>query len=355
MRFMKNAMLLGLVAAFAAVLAVPAIASANWTKEGGNLSNQVQWSEDGLPLADSQSISFQGPIAFEGEWGGVECDITLNGTASPGGGGSISEASVSAPSCAIDPTLEFYGCKSVSSVTADQLPWPAVTARSGGQKAIYLGVNLTYTFSGGIICKALGPVTVTGLVVAKPDDADGIGSVTLSGVVGAETKYSEPTSYVSGSLNVTPSGAYGLMTTNTVALSGTLGWEGELGSMSCSINGNLALEPGTEGALTSLDWSSCWLGGGYEAVCGAVESVTSGSLPTTVVNEGSKIRISDFSLTIDYTKCGNENVTGTLYATPNDSEEISSTSLSGVLKSNGTTDKTWSGSVNWSPAGVYGL
>lgn len=352
MRSIKRMLLFGFTAALMMALAIPAVATAaNWTKEGKELAySQQQWTSNGLPLTESKPITLQGTIGSEGE---VECSMTLSGTVGPGFKGTITEASTSLSSCVLGAVPQFYGCKSVSSVTANELPWPAVAARSGGEKAVYLGVNLTYNLKGGIFCPKW--LTATGLLVAKPDNANAIGSVTLSGTTNISISNGESySSEALGTLNVSP-GTYGILTTDVVALSGSLGSVGEESSLSCTVNGLLALDKGSEGKLISLKWSSC-ANPLNELACGAIKSVTTGSLPMSAIDEGTKIKFPEFSFTIKYEHSGcDEYVSGALFATPDKVGAISSTSLSGTLKSNGSTSKTWSGSVNWTPAGVYGL
>ena len=156
MRSTSRIFLLALSALSVTAMAVPTLASAEWTKEGKALEAypDMQWSNQGLPLTEAKSITLQGPMKFSGEWGNVECPMTLNGTIGTGGVGTISEVSANLASCVISGGAKAIGCKTVGSVTANELPWPAAAARSGGSEGYLLpaGVSLSYALEGGIFC-----------------------------------------------------------------------------------------------------------------------------------------------------------------------------------------------------------
>jgi hypothetical protein len=71
--------------------------------------------------------------------------------------------------------------------------------------------------------------------------------------------------------------------------------------------------------------------------------------PWSVTDTGSTIKIAAASITFNYTSCSRGG-SGELVATPDKTSAISSTVLSGTLSG-----RAWSGSLSWTPAGVYGL
>jgi hypothetical protein len=163
-----------------------------------------------------------------------------------------------------------------------------------------------------------------------------------------------------GSSNWTQEGEP-LLEGRQVDFEGDLGWVSSLGGMKCATAGALYLQPGTEGEVAGIGFEGCELTGGYASSCGAndVKSVTPVGFPWTIVNEGGSIQIPDFAVTVK-SKSGNclknmDPVEGELTAAPNDATAISSTTLSGMVGNESTGSKLWEGTLNWLPAGVYGL
>jgi hypothetical protein len=203
-------------------------------------------------------------------------------------------------------------------------------------------------------CKSGLEFSTTGTLVGTPDNSGAISSLAQSGT--GSSSLGGSVNYGGGELtplSVTPAAKYGIIgATRNVAVSGNLQWNSENGGIACTVDGNLALEAGDEGKVTSLDWSNCKPSGAY-AFCGSVASVTSNSLPWSVVDQGATIQITGVDFTVN-NGCS-DTFTGELTATPDNASAISSTSLSGTLLRNGSVNTMWSGSLNWTPSGVFGL
>jgi len=340
-----------------AALAVPAMASASvWTKEGvpislGTGGKTPAWTNEGELLSGTTSVSLNGPVKFSSIIGTIECSLSASGTISEPNSGSISTASVTG--CKLGGALKE--CE-VTSATAAGLSWSLTPQELSGVKSISLpGMSIAYEFKACFVSE----LTFSGNVTATPNDSGAIGSLSLSGTV---TSKQGTKATASGSLSVTPSGKLGI--TNQywgpeVKLDGNLGYSNTFpGGVSCPVDGTIKLVGGTdEGAITALAWDAeaCSLGGSLPASCEKVTSVTSKLLPWPVINEGTSIRITEFPISINFSKCGSKTFQGELTATPDKVGAISSTSIAGFLETGSGGEQLWGGSLSWTPAGVYGL
>lgn len=360
----KSMLTLAFAAMVAIALAVPALASANWTENGKELSGSQQWSKDGAPLNEAGVLSLAGPFGWSSPNGGIQCSsatgsITLNAGS---GAGQLTELTVDPSSCKITGGFVFFGCQKITSVSA-ALPSGVTATESGGvRKIVISGAAINYKLEGTEGCQiAMPEMTVSGDIVATPDNGGSISTLTLSGTAsyfahsGGKVTFSGKGNFSAASpLSVSPAAKYGIIPSAFVSVSGTAGFTSPDGSLTCSVNGTLTLKPGTEGQITSLNWSSCSFSGAMVFACGGTSAtVTSNSLPWTIVNQGSSIKIANVQLSIKGTGCSTV-ASGELIATPNKASAISSTSLSGTLSTFGA-NRAWSGSLNWTPAGVYGL
>jgi hypothetical protein len=206
-----------LLAVTAAVLAVPAVASANWTQESKELGG-LQWTQEGSALGSEGSMSLSGTLKLSGSLMTLSCPITTNVDLSPGNSGTASGTSVSAAGCgAIEAGTVKALCGKegkVTSVTPVSQPWGVVASEAGGKPALTInGGKLLYKFAypDG---KACVEFTLTGNLTATPENAEAIGASTISGsmVTGSNTVSA------SGTLNATPAGKYGVTSKKFVAM-----------------------------------------------------------------------------------------------------------------------------------------
>jgi len=359
---MKSVKIMLLLALSSAALAVPTMASASiWTKEGVQtpFNEYPAWSDEGAPLDEATSISLSGTFKFSSAVaGGIQCTLSTSGTLTPVLYGQITSASISAPSCTTSGPLAT--CK-VDSTSMGSLPWDSTATEKSGVKSISVtGVSITYKLvsAKGGACGVTPEVTLTGGFTATPDNSLAMTTLTPSGTM----KVGSSNVTMSGSLGVTPSGKLGIITlkeTHEVELNGSLGYTSALeGGVNCPVAGTIALVGGTnEGAITALAWDAekCTLSG-PKATCGKVTSVTTNSLPWSVVNEGTSIKINVGQFTINYSNCAPQSFAkGELTATPDKVSAISSTAISGQFETGGGGLRSATGSLNWTPAGVYGL
>ncbi len=357
MRSIRTMLLLALAAMAAAALAAPGFAAASeWTKEGKPLGQAIEpvFTDGGLPLeAESSPVSLEGKIKFSSStWGSEECTLSAKATLGTNGVGQISEAALSLPSCKTAGTLA--AC-TVTSATAGSLPWP-LTATS---ESIVVGTNVTFKFEGKFC--PVTEETLSGGFYATPDNTKAMNSLTLSGAVNTSLQAGK-TKNVTGSLSVSPGGRYGVGQVAAVNLTGAhLSFSsGMIGSVECSFSGKIALRPGSGGTVQSIEWGKCSTGGGLNTC--TVSSVTSKNLPWSLLDEGTRIGISNVSFKINFEGafCPYSffEAEGTIYATPDKTSAISSVTLAGTLTTHtgGSEFKgSWTGSSSWSPAGVYGL
>jgi len=352
MRSIKKMLLLASAVAVVVAFAAPAAASAsNWTKNGSAITG-VHWTDNGAALGGGGgSVNLAGTMSVGGELGTLTCPVSIDMSLSAGSSGLATKFSGTPSGCKIGGLIASY-CSEVTAISANT-PWGVSATEVSGKPVIKINsATVTYKLAGGASCAEVGDVSVAGTITATPNDAAKIASVSLSGKMAMSTStigyFSD--AGVSGTLNATPSGKYGISNKENVAVSGTIGWNGELGQTTCQVNGTIALEPGSEGKLTALSASGCTSSGTIAYSCGS-GGWMSPSMPWTLVDNGTSIAIKNVSIG----SCGfAKPFTGELKATPDKVGAISSTTLSGTLNSGGI-NVAWSGSLNWTPAGVYGL
>jgi hypothetical protein len=360
---MRSIKIMLLIAMAAMALAAPTMASASvWTEKGvplgaGDGGKAPAWTNEGELLGEATSISLNGTYKFTGIGGDTGCTLSAGGTLSPGGSGQITSASISALSCTTGGPIA--SCKVDSTSTAG-LPWGLTATEKSGVKSISAtGVSITYKLVGskGGAC-VLPEITVTGGFTATPDDSLAIKNLALSGTMKTKTGTNVT---VSGSQSVTPSGKLGIAYEywgREVALDGNLVYTNVNEVVNCPVDGTIVLVGGTnEGAITDLAWDAegCSVGGAFSVQCGNVTSVKNSLMPWPVYDEGSAIRISEFPIRVNFSKCGSKTFKGELTATPNNKYAISSTSIWGILETGSGGKQSWGGSLSWTPAGVYGL
>jgi hypothetical protein len=151
----------------------------------------------------------------------------------------------------------------------------------------------------------------------------------------------------------------------TASLEGPLKFSYGSGSIECTLNATLVLEPGNVGHITGpaiAPGSGCKATGAIATICGGFEEATVEGPPwsaTAVKREGSsKVSIGEVDLDLAFEGgpyCpGDLHVSGGMTATPDDSDGISSLSLSGTLSTTlGSTSV--SGALAVDPAGEYGI
>jgi hypothetical protein len=362
MRSIRKAAILIAAAAVVAIVAVPAMASAsNWTKEGSELKGLV-WSQEGSTLGAEGSLGVSGKLRLgSAALGNLECPVSATISLNPNSGsGQLKEFSASAGSCTMTGLLKET-CGSVTSLTIPSEPLSVTATESGGKPVIT--TNEEFGFS----AQLAGPscpenFLYVGKLTATPDNAAAMSSVSLSGtfksyaLVGG-TFYGLGNTSASGTLSASPAGKYGISKQRTVKIAGTIGWISSYGSMSCPVNGTVTLEPGSEGTLSSLSKGAgeCAGSGMILSTCGKATSVSSGATPWALTDQGTSIKITGVSITFGYAskECA-ETWSGELLAGVDSTTAISNMTPSGTLHS-GIGNRSWSGSLNWSPAGVYGL
>jgi hypothetical protein len=354
MRSIKTMLLLAFAAVAATALVAPGLATASeWTKEGlpfGVVDDPV-FTDGGMPVeATSEPVSLNGKLKFSnGAGGSVDCTISAKATLGANGAGQISEAGISG--CKAGGALAYC---TVTSATANSLPWPL----NATTQSIIVGVAITYKYQGQY-CPT-PEETISGAFVATPDNTDAISSLTPSGTVNSVSTMGKFSKTASGSLSVSPAARYGVGKVAAIDLSGgTLTFlSGVIGSVEChSLAAQLALKPGSEGTVRSFG-ATCYGATGWIGSCN-VTSTTANGLPWNVLDEGTRIKVSNFSLKLNVESnpsCPNPiYVEGTLYLTPDDTGSISNVDPSGTLKMNGIGVTTVGEPLDWSPAGVFGL
>jgi hypothetical protein len=359
-----------LLACTAVAFLAPAAASASWNAEGeavygDEYSEQLVWSQDGIPLTgEAGPFDMEGRFHWAGGLGEVDCPVELSGSLNPGSSGQIDKFTISAEGCEMSGVVSEV-CTEVGSVTPTEMPWSVSTGGTDAKRSIAIeGIEMVYEFVGGE-CGSGFPIEFSGNLTATPDDAEEIGSVSLTGELASDYGH---VAMLDSELSVDAPGgveSYGIFNQGssnfTVDVSGALGWNGASGSMSCPVDGQLAVRSGNEAMLTSLVWDAakCELSGAIAFTCGVngVASVVSKKLPWPVVINGGKLTITEFPLEIRHANgCAGDLLTsGQMTATPNKAPAISSTALEGELSTGGAGNLKWAGSLGWSPAGVYGF
>ena len=181
MKRTRIARLLALSAVTAAVLALPAFASA------------AEWTVEGEPLLEEQSIELEGTYGFESGYGSFQCDVRGEATLTPGDEGEVTDLELLAPcqgsflGCKVDPALET--------------PW-SLEARA--TDVFVAEAKETWTLPGCFY----PPLSFEGSIVMTPDDPEAVSSFALSGVL-LDTITHLPV-YASGELAVTPAATYGV-------------------------------------------------------------------------------------------------------------------------------------------------
>jgi hypothetical protein len=354
MRSIKKMLLLALTAIAAVAFAVPAMASAaNWKQEGSELTG-VAWTQEGATLASGGSLSLSGTLTMNNvSYGSVSCPVTAVASLNPqSNSGQLTEFTATPAGCKLTGPLK-EACTGVISMSIPG-SMPGVTAtESGGKTTIATGEFGLMVKLSGANCPENW--LYAGSLVATPNNAAAIGSVSLSGSFNQYAHYSGALNSfgkatASGTLTASPSGKYGISKQRTVKVSGDIGWAAGGSFMTCTVTGTIVLEPGSEGKLTSLALSKSGGCLGAYPTCPKPEAVAIGA-PWNLSDQGTSIAMTGVSITFDTagTEC-DVTASGGLTATPDNTSAISSTSLSGTMGG-----RTWSGSLNWSPAGVYGL
>lgn len=358
MRSIRTALVLAAAMMVAVAFAIPAVASAsNWKKSGEELTGYV-WQQEGNTLEGSGSLALSGnmKITAGSGLGSIECPTTATATFSTGRYGSLKEVAVSPVGCKLTGIIG-EAC-TISSVTVPSQPWAVSIEESAGKPVVSTTEEVTFLvqFSGS----GCPPNwKFTGRLNMSPDVSSSISSVSLSGTFKTYIEYKGSYTYqgtgpVSGTLGASPAKKYGVSKQRTVAVTGNLGWETPTeGSMNCGVSGTVVLEPGSEGHFTALKTTVCEFSGYIKSLCGTLP-VTINSMPT-VVDQGTSIAVKNISISVWNGECGYPApFIGELQAAPDSTNVISYTNLSGSLSTEGVPRK-WTGKLNWSPAGVYGL
>jgi hypothetical protein len=337
---MKSIRTMLLFAVAAAVLAVPATASAaNWKKEGKELG--LHWTQEG-------SLELEGDLSWGSHAGNVSCPVTGDVSLSGETGGEISDMTVtSIGGCNADGEIasQCTGDSVTSIDIDDSIP---ITPKEVASEWV-IDVSsfwIVYQLEGGPCDEAFDAFIVSGAQIATPDNSGAISSLDLSGPLkwsgfkGGQIDYAWGTS----SFDVSPAGEYGITNERNVDVEGNIRWDSQdMGSVNCSLDGTFVLEAGSTGQFISTP-SGCT---GTSAIYGTCTGLTTNS--PTLINDGTHITIQSIELTGTGQAC-NLSVSGNLRATPDRTGAISSVALSGTLGG-----RPWTGTLNWTPAGVYGL
>jgi hypothetical protein len=357
MRSIRTMLLLALAAMTAMALVAPGLASAaNWKQGGKELQGGLTWTENGGTLAgEGGSLSLAGNFKLNGPVGIVDCPVNAAVSLDPlSASGELDEFQVEAVNCELG---GFIGsvCTEVASVVSEGPASVGVTGPAGSPTIAIDDLKLNYTFKGGLCTEEPEVWYETnsvyyGPLIATPNNPKAIGSVSWSGKM---VDVTGGVNSISGTMAASPAGKYGIAPNGTIAVSGTIGWENSFGSMSCPISGTGTLEPGkSEGKLSVQQAGNCqW--GGWIASCG-IKSV-SFNQPWTIIDQGSYASVKGISIGVYENGCGLPvPFSGELKATPDKTTAISYTTLTGKLDSGGM-EVSWSGQLNWTPAGAYGL
>jgi hypothetical protein len=369
----RTALVIGVMALFACVLATPA--SAVWTHKGKG------------ELKENASIALKGTVTLTTSAGNVACPAEIGGTlTASSSSGHVGSFTVSKPSeCDLTGSLAaICGTNGVTKVektgtwtlTADETD---ITVSS---------IDLDYTLAGCLIPS----FRVQGSSTASLDKASAIGSATLSGTQTLYNSLGEASGSgeLKGTLAVTPAGTYGvkavplvetkwtdndehLGTDGKLTLAGTFSFSGAGGSISCSATIKLLLESSTveeegpEGEIESFTVSSptsCDVTGGYATTCGtnSISGVEQTGTATLTATE-EDITISGLSLDYKFKECAitSLRVEGNPTVSVSTPEKISSATFSaGSLQLyNAESEKVGTasagGSASASPSGTFQL
>ena len=359
MRSIKT-MLLALVALAVTAFAAPAVAGAEeWTFEGKNLGNSMEpvFTDEGFPIKEGAgNVGIQGTILFQGGKGGIECTLNANATLGVNSGeGSINEASISPESC--DTSGGLNPC-TVTSATMKQLPWQLIATKNG----IVTGLEIEFKLTGGFFCLTKED-TVVGAYFLTPDNTKAMSTLTPSGAVESTYKHGSKnyvTEFVtvSGELDVTPAGRYGMEKTVAVGLSGGfLEWSfgGGLKTLKCGVIADQALTAGGTGQIKSFESVGPCSKSGFWS-CN-VDGLTQINQYWPIQNEGTKVKLEGVKFLVELSgsggNCNDFQVEGSFDATPPAGQ------INGIkeVMVSGTTSAGDSlfGQLFWTPSGVYGL
>lgn len=355
-------MLLAVLAALA--LVIPAAASASqWVESGTPITEPLEWTDGGTTLTGEQAISLEGPIKFSNATsGGVECSYVASGTLSAGSEGVLSEfAPISLGGCKLNGAAKT-SCLSVTSATIYSW-WPLeVAEKSAGVHSMTIKMGkIVFTFQpkegeAGKLCPAQIELT-GGSITATPDNEKSMSSVSLTGPVSGGKLGNFNTT---GTLAVKPAARFGAVRReNVAALSGSIRYSNaSWGSVECAVTGSLTLRPGEKGEVTAMSSKagSCGVSGvALITECGSTATAVFKELPWSVSITASKaINIAKFPFEVQFSKGCIWKMNGEMLATPNNTSAIASTTLSGTLTGEPFPMK-WTGSLNWSPSGKYGI
>jgi hypothetical protein len=351
MRSIRTAALLAAAALVAVAFAVPAVASAaNWKQNGQEVSG-LTWTQEGLTLASSGNLALSGTTTLQsGALGTISCPTTVNLSLSPGnGGGQLTEFVATPSGCKLGGLLKSI-CTKVTAMTMTE-PVP-VTAKEVSGKTV-IASNEAFSF----LVKIEGagcPESwlFVGKLNATPDSTSGIGSVALGGEF--ETYYYSGGEFhtgfgkvaATGTLSASPAGKYGISAQRLVKVTGSVERASGLEGVTCAVTGTIALEPGSSGKLLSLSNAGpCGIGW-----CNP-SSINVGT-PWTLSNTGSAIKATGVSWSGSGCVGTISGVETTMSV--DKTSAISSTSFSFETKVFGINHK-YNGTLNWNPAGIFGL
>jgi hypothetical protein len=194
---LKKIMVLASMAVTAVAFAAPAIASAEWT----DATKKVE-----VP----REVSFTGPAAFTGGIGGITCNNThATATLTPGSTATVNSFIVTNPTTECTETGGLAFC-TTHSVTSTGNPW---TAHTNTVDITITGVKIDNTMSGAFC--PYHELTLKGDVTVTPDNPH---AATLGHLGGTMGVYNGTTTAfvqnvtVSHTVNVSPSGTYGITT-----------------------------------------------------------------------------------------------------------------------------------------------
>jgi len=191
----KMLLLVSAVAALAALS--PAVASATWFMEG-------------KAITKNESLQVKGSAAFEGETGGIKCNMVAEGSLTAGTTTGTTQFAVDGTptaACVTQGLLALAGCK-VETVQITGLPWTVHKTSTQTIDVTTGAIHNTLVKSTGAACT---PHTITldaGTVSLHVLEAEmnAISKGTLSGTLQSSIGEVE----VEGSGNVTPAGTFGL-------------------------------------------------------------------------------------------------------------------------------------------------
>lgn len=142
-----------------------------------------------------------------------------------------------------------------------------------------------------------------------------------------------------------------------VGFAGQLKVQGELGTIECTVDASGEIAPKDESQIDEAEFSNCKTTG---LINHCAASATAGALPWGVEaynKSGSPVvHFTDVEYTVAMTGflCPNVTFSGTLTATPDNSNAMTTVTLSGKLSSSAGTHNA-SGSLGVSPTGTYGV